>query len=71
MQPLRDSIHAVREFGLIDNEIAIITTSYRPAVIENNVVVAKVSKAVIDQQLGCFQQKVLGHVACEGVPIVL
>lgn len=71
MQSVRDSIHALRKLRLINNEVAIITASSRPAVVENDVIIAKVSKAVIDQQLRGFQQKILGHVAGEGVPIVL
>jgi hypothetical protein len=43
------SVHAIWELGFVDDQISIIASSARPAVIENNVVVAEVSEPVVDQ----------------------
>lgn len=51
VQSVGHSEHAVWELGLVDYEVAVITTSARPAVIEDDVVVAEITQAVIDQEL--------------------
>lgn len=51
VQSVGHSEHAVRELGLVDYEVAIIATPARPAVVQDDVVVAEIPQAVIDQQL--------------------
>jgi hypothetical protein len=49
VQSVRHSVHTVRELGFVDDQISIIASSARPAIIENYVVIAEVSEPVVDQ----------------------
>ena len=51
VQSVRYSEHAVWELGLVDDEVAVVATAARPAVIEHDVVVAEITKAVVYKQL--------------------
>jgi hypothetical protein len=51
VQSIGDSVHTVRELGFVDDQISIIASPARPAVIKDYVVVTEVSQSVIDQQL--------------------
>ena len=51
VQSVRYSEHAVWELGFVDYEVAVVATPARPAVVEDDVVVAEILQAVIYQEL--------------------
>lgn len=71
MQTIGNRGHAVRELGFVDDEVAIVTSSARPTIVQNYIVVAEVSKAVVDQKLRRLEQELFGDIASECVPVVL
>lgn len=71
MQPVRHCFHSIRKFRFVYDEVVIFATSARPTIIENDVVVPKISKTVVDEQLGGLEKEIFGHVASECVPIIL
>lgn len=40
MQSACYALHAFRKLGLVDNEISIISAAFRPAIVQNDIVVA-------------------------------
>jgi len=63
--------HAIGELGHVWLKRSICCSTGGPAVIEDNVIVPKVSQTVINDFLGRSQEQRLANIATKGVPVVL
>ena len=71
MDLTRDMTHSVRELGHVRHKRTVRASTDRPAVVKDNVVVAKVTKTVIDHFLGGTKKEIFADIAGKGVPIIL
>ncbi len=71
MQRIAHSLHPVREFRAVGHQRATGVAPGGPAVVEDNVVIAEVAEAVVNDLLGGGKEEVLADVAAEGVPVIL
>lgn len=71
MQRIANSLHPVRKFRAVGHQRAIGVAPGGPAVVEDDVVIAEVAEAIVDDLLGGGKEEVLANVAAEGVPVIL
>lgn len=64
-------LHSTGELVLVREELAIGASTSGPAVIKNNVLVAHVAQAKVQQLLGSIEQQIFRDATPEGIPIVL
>jgi hypothetical protein len=70
VQLLGHPLHTLRKLVFVDNDIAIRATAVGPAVVKNDIVVAYVPEAGVEEYAGRIEEKGLGDVAAKRVPIV-
>jgi len=64
-------LHTIGELGHVWLKSSVCCPTGRPAIIEDNVKVAKISQTVIDDFLSGPQEQLLADIASKGIPIVL
>jgi len=71
MQRIAHSLHPARELRAVGHQRPVGVAPGGPAVVEDDVVVAEVAEAIVDDLLGGGEEEVLADVAAEGVPVIL
>lgn len=67
MYLIRNRFHSVGEFGGVGDQGSIVTSLHiRPAIVENDIVVAKMSETEVDHLVGCVQEALCVDVASIG-----
>jgi len=71
VQRIAHSFHPARELRAVGHQRPIGVAPGGPAVVEDDVVIAEVAEAIVDNLLGGGEEEVLANVAAEGVPVIL
>lgn len=71
MQRIANSLHPVRKLRAVGHQRAIGVASSGPAVVEDDIVIAEIAEAIVDNLFGCGKEEVLANVAAEGIPVIL
>ena len=71
MDAIGDVLHSVGESRLVHPEVVVVTSAVGPAIIENHVIVANVSKSGAYEYFRCVQEQIFRYIATQSVPVVL
>lgn len=71
MQRIAHSLHPARELRAVGHQRPVGVAAGGPAIVEDDVVIAEVAEAIVDDLLGGGEEEVLADVAAEGVPVIL
>ena len=71
MNLVTDMLHAVWELGVVRLQGSVWRTTIAPAIIQNNIVIARITKTDLCHAVSCSQKEVFRNSAAESVPVIL